>query len=181
VKKIALICMTLVMALGALGVGYAMWWDDLFIDVLVQTGTVEVAWSLEDWGDSEAIDKDVSSDFAWISGDTLFVDLYDAYPCIDYWIDFNLEGVGSVPVHFRPPVITGNLPPGVEVLFYDNWVVGEMTTPIDWVNLQLHEGDMYYGRMVIHLDNATLENTAYNFFVQLIYHQYNEWDPTAIP
>jgi len=41
VKKIGLICLTLVLALGGLGVGYALWSDTAFLDVSVQTGNVE--------------------------------------------------------------------------------------------------------------------------------------------
>jgi hypothetical protein len=39
-KKIGLICLALVLALGALGVGYAMWYQDVIIHGEVTTGTV---------------------------------------------------------------------------------------------------------------------------------------------
>jgi hypothetical protein len=41
-KKIGLLCMALVLALGMLGVGYAMWKDEVTIEGTVSTGTVEV-------------------------------------------------------------------------------------------------------------------------------------------
>ena len=41
-KKIGLICLTLVFALGAMGVGYAMWTDTIDIDGTVNTGTVNI-------------------------------------------------------------------------------------------------------------------------------------------
>ena len=41
-KKLGLICMSLVLALGALGVGYAMWSDTLTIDGTVTTGDVDI-------------------------------------------------------------------------------------------------------------------------------------------
>lgn len=42
-KKIGLICLALVLALGAFGVGYALWWDAVIIEGNVQTGIVNVA------------------------------------------------------------------------------------------------------------------------------------------
>lgn len=39
-KKIGLICLALVLALGILGVGYAMWSEELVVDTTVQTGEV---------------------------------------------------------------------------------------------------------------------------------------------
>ena len=41
-KKIALISLALVLALGALGVGYALWWDEVTIEGTVDTGVVRV-------------------------------------------------------------------------------------------------------------------------------------------
>jgi hypothetical protein len=41
-KKIGLISMVLVFALGALGVGYAAWWDEIDINQTVETGSVEI-------------------------------------------------------------------------------------------------------------------------------------------
>ncbi|MDH4367180.1 MAG: hypothetical protein OEV57_03470 [Dehalococcoidia bacterium] len=41
-KKIGLICLALVLALGALGMGYALWWDQITIVGSVETGTVNV-------------------------------------------------------------------------------------------------------------------------------------------
>jgi hypothetical protein len=39
-KKILIMCLTLVLALGALGVGYASWTDTVYIDGTVNTGSV---------------------------------------------------------------------------------------------------------------------------------------------
>jgi hypothetical protein len=41
-KKIGLLCMALVLALGMLGVGYALWKDEVTIEGTVNTGTVEI-------------------------------------------------------------------------------------------------------------------------------------------
>ena len=44
-KKIGTLCLALVLALGTLGVGYAMWSETLTIDGTVYTGTVDVEFS----------------------------------------------------------------------------------------------------------------------------------------
>lgn len=41
-KKIGLICLTLVLALGALGIGYATWSDTVLISGTVQTGSLDL-------------------------------------------------------------------------------------------------------------------------------------------
>jgi hypothetical protein len=41
-KKIGLLCLALVLALGALGVGYAAWTDTIFIEGTVNTGTLDL-------------------------------------------------------------------------------------------------------------------------------------------
>jgi hypothetical protein len=41
-KRVGLICLALVLTLGVLGVGYAMWWDEVKIEGTVNTGTVRV-------------------------------------------------------------------------------------------------------------------------------------------
>ncbi len=41
-KKIGLLCLALVLALGTLGVAYAMWYDTLTIDGTISTGSLEI-------------------------------------------------------------------------------------------------------------------------------------------
>ena len=41
-KKFGLICLAVIMALGALGVGYAAWTDEILIDGTVETGSVDI-------------------------------------------------------------------------------------------------------------------------------------------
>jgi len=56
-KKIGLICLALVMALGGLGVGYAMWSDTLTITGNVNTGEVVVEFTSQyDNDDSHQLD-----------------------------------------------------------------------------------------------------------------------------
>lgn len=64
-KKIAILCLALVMALGSLGIGYAMWDKTLYIDGTVYTGEVDAKFILaftDDDGTVDDVDKDAGDD-----------------------------------------------------------------------------------------------------------------------
>ena len=171
-KKIGLICLTLVMALGIMGVGYALWSEDLLITGTVATGDIGAVWSVEAYGDNETAEKNVSDCVATGAGtDTLVVAITGAYPCIGYYVDWNIEGTGSVPIHFTAPVFDmSNMPAGATFTFT------EMDgTPIVWSTVQLHDGDILLGKLTVHLDNTAEELTNYSFSATLTYGQYNEF------
>lgn len=168
-KKILLISLALVLALGTLGVAGALWSDWLYIDGYVGTGNIGAEWSLYGCYDNEAADKDVSRVEAVIDGDTLYVDIYNAYPCVTYTVEWDLHCTGTVPIHFAGPFIETNLPAGATLAFTDLQGV-----PIDWYQVQLHEGDLLEGLLTVHLDNTADQNAFYSFYIDLVYHQYNE-------
>jgi hypothetical protein len=65
VKKIGIICLTLVLALGSLGIGYAHWSDTLYIEGTVETGQVLVGFVdqlTDDDGVVDNMDKDWDDD-----------------------------------------------------------------------------------------------------------------------
>ncbi len=161
-KKITLIAMTLVLALGLAGVGFALWSDSLYLEGTVNTGDIGLRWSQDVPYDDEIEGKDVSYAECVIVGDTLTITVFNAYPSITYTIPIDLHGIGTVPVHTLMTVISGN----------QSWV----QLP-DLTGMQIHEGDVWFGEIAIHLDNSALENSIYTFSVQLDYWQYNEAGP----
>ena len=50
-KKFGILCLALVMALGALGVGYAAWTDTIFIDGTISTGSVCLEFEVDQWAE----------------------------------------------------------------------------------------------------------------------------------
>lgn len=166
-KKIGLISLVLVLAMGIMGVGYAMWSDSLYLDGTVHTGDIGLEWSQGDPFDTEPADKDVSWGECYIDGETLYITIYNAYPSIDYIFPIDLHGLGSVPVHTGMTIVGGNID--------YSWV----TMPA-WGGLQIHQSEMLFGDIVIHLDNTASENTTYTMQVQLDYWQYNE-PPPSLP
>jgi hypothetical protein len=174
-KKIGLICLALVLALGALGVGAALWMGVLTIHGDVVTGSVDAVWSIEGAYDDEI--KDVSFIFAdvdpmypWV----MYIGILDAYPSVTYTVDWNIMCTGTVPIHFTEPLITGNLTAVSNLTFTDM-----NGNPIDWATLQLHPGDPpFLGKLTVHLDNTAEQMAWYVFDIMLDYGQYNEFPPS---
>ena len=169
-KKILLISLALVLALGGLGVAGALWSDWLYIDGYVETGYIGAEWSLEGcWVEEE---KDVSFIDAWITGDTLNIDIWNAYPSAYYVVMWNIECTGSVPIHFDWPWIGTDLPAGATFTFTDTAGV-----PIKWYGYQMHPGEILWGMLTIHLENDAEQRSSYYFYIDLQYGQYNEFPP----
>ena len=167
-KKILLICLSLVLALGGLGVAGALWSDWLYIDGYVYTGDIGAEWSIEGCYDNE--DKDFSGIDAWWDGDTMYIDIWNAYPSVTYTVEWNIECTGSIPIHFDTPWIDTDLPAGAEFTFTD--MAG---APINWYEYQMHPGDVLFGLLTIHLDNTAAQDWWYYFYIDLEYGQYNEF------
>lgn len=94
---IGIILMILMMALAALGVGYAWWTEQLTVTGTIQTGSINV--KLENITISEFDPLDVASCDPNISGDgkSISVVINNAYPEYTCIINFNLINVGNVP------------------------------------------------------------------------------------
>jgi len=171
--KIGALFLVALMALTGASAGYALWSDTLTVSGTVNTGTFNVDWSIENVRDSEIPGKDVSY-VEWpptISSDgkTMTVVIQKAYPCIDYYIDFDLHSTGTVPAHFT----------GWTVQTSDSCV--EVTCP-SLAGVQLHYLDSYHGTIKVHLTNDAHESTPYTFTITVMAYQYNEFtDGTPNP
>jgi len=202
VKKIGLILLTVVMAMGALGVGYALWWDDLFVDVYVDTG--ELDWEFynhqfeagyptlptftpDDQGIDPGWTKDVGwTDHAWfdtdgdLDWDKLEVYVHNAYPGyynhVSTWVHVN----GSVPI-----IIVGawvSFDGGAEVFL----PIGAWTTSPDGAykvsfgnnyGYQFHycqSWDISFDFMLL---QPALQEHQYSFSIRYVAVQYNEYVP----
>lgn len=161
-RKLGFLCLALVLAFGTLGVGYALWYEDLYIEGTVYTGTVDVEWSVyAAWVDEG---KDVSDITAVIEGDTLVVTITNAYPCAWYMLWFDIHNVGTIPVHI-----------GEFTLLYD-----DTPAALDWGLYwygpdQLHPGEYGDGEMWFHFNNDAEENAEYHFTIGVTAGQYNEF------
>ena len=140
-KRIGLLCLALVLALGALGVGYAAWTDTVVIEQTVQTGNLQVgifAVALKE-GDAKNVTTVDVSHGAWkfdkevtpVPASALFnagsyafyesatIAIGNFYPSFTILEDYVIGVGGTVPVklHVTKTVVD---PDGV----YDNMTIG---------------------------------------------------------
>lgn len=124
--KIAIVFLVLVLVLGSLGIGYAMWSKTLTITGTVTTGTVDAEFTAAftdddgtvdnaaydgtdgaDVGDPDASgynvsrkDKDVGSSSAAVGADlqTASITVENAYPCYYTTAFFSIHNSGTIPI-----------------------------------------------------------------------------------
>jgi hypothetical protein len=129
-KKIGLLCLALVLALGSLGVGYAMWYQTVYIHGDVTTGNLQMCieentWLVKDgevgadWNAITACDagipevfpapggKDVGwTELNWNDCNSLDVVVHNAYPCYYNHIDIYVDNIGTIPTKQWKAVVT---------------------------------------------------------------------------
>jgi len=162
-KKLAGIFALLTIALGMAGYAYATWYKYLYIEGQVNTGTLDVEWSIENARDTEPSNKDYSHIAGEIEGDTLYVTVYNAYPCIDYYLDINIYNSGTIPVHVYFGQMTGDLVGTVEVV---GLPTGEY--------VQIHPDETWYGTIHVHLAQEAQQGYTYHFGMDVYVVQWNE-------
>ena len=173
--KLLVLLLGTTVALGALGVGYALWAATATTTAVVKTGSVDLAWSLEGPGwDAEPPEKDVSSIECVIDGDTFLVTLHNAYPSIDYFCAFDVHSVGTVPVHLSELVFS-DLPPGIELRIQD-----KNGFPACFAGIQLHQSDSVWATLHMHMTNEVPNaSSTYAFTGEITAFQWNE-APTGL-
>lgn len=114
-KRIGLLCLAMVLALGTLGVGYALWWDEVTIEGTVDTGTVRIGIVKAEatlYQDKEVATVDIrfegeigpwdcptppgAEPFVY---ERLVVTIEDAFPCLTVDVEFYVGSRSTVPVH----------------------------------------------------------------------------------
>jgi hypothetical protein len=128
-RKIGLLCLALVLALGTLGVGYAMWSDEVTIEGTVDTGTLRlgifraVVERIEQDKPVATVDLSfegpiLEKEFAGFGRrwayEKLVVALNNTFPCLTVDIAFYLACVGSIPLHITAVNISD---PSGELIF----------------------------------------------------------------
>ncbi len=155
----------LTIALMLVGTSYAMWYKTLTINGTIKTGYVDAIFTNVNPYDDEIPEKDVSNVTAVLSQDaeTMNVTLANAYPCINYTVEFDILNTGSIPVIIN--AING-VP--IEACYT---VGGNFTNAI---GVQLHPGESVHAVMTIHLTNDCAQNSTYSFIITIIAVQWNE-------
>jgi hypothetical protein len=183
-KKIGLICLALVLALGTLGVGFALWSDSLYLEGTVETGTVNASWTacycfdtgLDPNPDGSNKGKDVGSTVCQIDPEdphVLHVTVTNAYP--SYWNDCEVEFTNTGTIPF---IIEGfSITPGAGTTLADAYGAnnGQIWVAfIDGVGSQLEPGDSAGSSLKFHVEQCAEQLHTYTFTVEILVVQYNE-------
>ncbi len=109
--RIGILFGILILALGAVGIGSALWSETLTIDGDVTTGNVDVEFDLV-WTDDNGADG-ICDHTGTV--DALEVLMADTYPTYECHFQFQVTNVGTIPVLVDEPVWT--MPAEVAVTF----------------------------------------------------------------
>ena len=163
-KKVTILGMVLVLCLAVVGIGYAHWTKDLFIQGTVETGTLDAVWGEIGGFDTEPAEKDVSRIECTANDDTLLVQVFNAYPCITYTNEAYIQNTGSIPLHIDIVTLTNDYP-WLEITLGDL----EGTLPI-----QVHPGERIPVVITVHLANDAPQLSVVDFSVEINTVNWNE-------
>jgi hypothetical protein len=180
-RKIGILCLILVIALGSLGVAYARWSDTVLISGTVNTGNVDInvidysgTWVYKVPGgpDNEtwiyngpvtvpfqppAGSFEVAHAVALPAGeDEVFMEFVNLFPCIDFEADILMSYDGSIPVKVSVADLAVDITKadGTKAVLgqdVDVSIVFETDGEPVPACYQLHEGDELYAAVIIHV------------------------------
>jgi predicted ribosomally synthesized peptide with SipW-like signal peptide len=118
-KKVGMIVLALVIALGALGAGYAYWTQDLHINGSVATGNMSVIFT----GGSGTVVEPATSALTTVSasGKTATVTVTNAYPGYAFQVILNGTNNGTIPVKLLNATYTP-----VSGTIFDKMTIGDV-------------------------------------------------------
>ena len=149
-KKIGILALALIIAVGTLGVGFAHWGGYLYVNGTAETGTFGAEMSLDLVEDSETRDAD-PQDIGKCSAQLIDLDqdgvmdkveitVTDAYPCYSCYVEVDIHNTGSIPItHGQWSLIGGNIGTQFE------WVITPLTSLP-----KLHTGESNWWEFEIH-------------------------------
>jgi hypothetical protein len=170
-KKIIFIAMALVLALGTLGVGYAMWSDTVTIQTNISTGSVDIdiVGQLEldtyppngvyyptttpDWTTNDGfvggfwqLDKNVSWATSTFTEDFVTVNLYNTYPSNFNMVSIYVSNMGTIPVIIWKTDIwkgTDTSGPPDWTLLNSQYLAMDFDTPANGADIEISYGDNF--------------------------------------
>ncbi len=165
--KLAVLALVMMLALGAVGIAFAGWGQELSMDGTATTGTVQLEFTGCVTSDNEAPGMDTGSTTAQcldIDGDgveeTLQVDIQRGYAGYAGIVDFEVRNAGTVPVHVSEILLPGPV----------NGIAFDVTGIT--VGDQIHPGDTLAGRLTIELE--TQVSGVYEFALSIVAVNWNE-------
>lgn len=177
--KIRILCLALVIALGALGGSSAHWQESLFVNALVQTGEVDPVWFFRSCDDPEAEGKDVGTwtvvpDPADPKRETLLVAIGNGYPSYEVYCELHLANNGTIPVKVKEVSVLNPNPEALTVSAVHEEDGGEKVlqpcgfTP-EW-GTKPNEVPAHCRteiQLTVHVEAGAEENSIYEFSVEV--------------
>ncbi len=140
-KKIGILVLALVMALGALGVGYAQWTQNLNVTANVNTGNFRVI--LQDFSpDGDSAGTTATYSIAHTDS-SLTINVGNVYPGYDQTFNYKVANWSSIPVSVVPTEDTTGVPVWATVTLvsptgvFDPLAAGVPTTQDGSVQIQI--------------------------------------------
>ena len=196
--------MALVLALGALGVGYALWWDEVTIEGTVQTGSVEISINATsetyvykhlDTGEMEmspvplvggnlllvasATVEDVSVPGGAKKVKMTFTNIFPTEEPIS--ADVVLHYTGSIPAHVV--LLEDDVDPAIEKYLIQEWYMWDVGKQ-QWVLTNIDGIQLHYCNLVelvvslnataLQDDGKAAQGLSGNFTKTIVVHQWNE-------
>lgn len=182
-KKVGLLILALVLALGALGAGYAYWTQNLYVNTTVNTGELEAI--IENVDVPEDINGAHVTYELNSAEDTLTITANGIYPGYTGIVHFNIKNTGTIPIYITPE-ISQNAPwsnPWFYTVYigddaetyYPNWPYVGDNTPTGRTSV-IEPGESLPGKVVIAMDPTETghENETFSWNVTFVAHQANQ-------
>ncbi len=158
-RKIGLLALALVLALGTMGVGLAWWSDTLFIEGSIETGTLSAEFAGNECTADDAIEVQCVTD-----GKTATITIGNMYPSGTATCSLTLANTGSIPAKIGSIVVD----PDPAALDIDVEGIDEGTTIIPI------EGSVDVTVSVHGVPGELVESASYAFTVTIGVIQFNE-------
>ena len=164
-KRIGLLSLALVLALGTMGVGLAQWTETLTITGNANIGNLSVTFQDEGCADNETT-YDVADCTVSVTGkdtdnETLTVTITNAYPCYTCTVAFEVLNDGSVPVDLDDMDFSG-VPSQLGIGINHNTATEDLAV-----------GSTKAGCFDIHVETSAGENANYTFSIPIAASQFN--------
>jgi len=176
-KKIGLLCLAMVLALGSMGVAFSQWTETLTIEGTSATGQLAGGFIVDECTDSETPPPDVGKcewELIDTNGDSfndmLNITMSNAYPCYQCTCNFTIENQGTIPYHIDE-VKLDNPNPGEVNVSLSGDITGDVCTV-------LKPGEKVTGTITAHVLEGAAENSTYTFTATIHVIQWNTYNPT---
>ncbi len=158
--KVGVLFLQVCIVLAILTGSYALWTRTLYIDGTVETGQIHADLNVLACYDSETEEENISEISAKVEDATMHILITNAYPDIQYTVEFELSNTGSIPLRIYQYPLDETLPGTIMITnFTDQKLLCEESTE---------------GNITVQLNDSAEQYTTYYFQVVYAVYQWND-------